>query len=259
MFDGRWRETVDRGTAPAGRALRRLGCSADVLTGAGLVFAAATAVAIGSGHLVLGVVLLAVTGLQDLLDGPVAKAGGTASTRGAFFDSVADRVADALLFGGVAWYLAARRPGELVLLPVAVFAASALVSYERAKAESLGIRAKGGLMERAERIILLGIALLVSPILVPVLWVMLVLTTFTAGSRFVLVWRSAEAPVSVEEARRLRRERSVRRAERRRAASASARWRARRQGELSSRSSRAVRARRTHLGTRRRVTARRHG
>ena len=86
-----------------------------------------------------------------MLDGAVAKASGTASARGAFFDSVADRLTDALLFGGVAWFLATTQPGRIAVLPLAVLAASMLISYERAKAESLGFDARGGLMERAER------------------------------------------------------------------------------------------------------------
>src|ERR1035441_8729451 len=154
MFDGRWRDTVDRGTGPAGRKLQQLGVTADVLTATGLLSATAAAVAIGTGHLHLGILLIILTGLHDLLDGPVAKASGTSSVRGAFFDSVTDRVADALLLAGVAWYLVSTHPGHLVLLPFAVLGATSLVSYQRAKAESLGIPAKGGLMERAERMIL---------------------------------------------------------------------------------------------------------
>ena len=79
------------------------------------------------------------------------------------------------------------------MLPLAVLAMSQLISYERAKAESLGFDARGGIMERAERIILLCFGLLFDSLLVPVLWVMLVLTTFTAVQRFVKVWRQASA------------------------------------------------------------------
>ncbi len=241
MFDGRWRETVDRGTGPVGDRLRRLGISADLLTASGLVFAAATAVAAGSGHLHLALVLLVITGLHDLLDGPVAKASGTASVRGAFFDSVSDRVADALILGGIAWYLGTAHPGHLVLLPFAILGVTSLISYQRAKAESLGIQAKGGLMERAERIILLAIGLLVTPLLVPVLWLLLALTTATAVGRFIKVWGLAEAPVPV--AAPVRRPRRTRTRTGSGRPSTAARWRARRQGELSSRSGRAWRAR----------------
>jgi CDP-diacylglycerol--glycerol-3-phosphate 3-phosphatidyltransferase len=207
MFDGRWRDTVDRGTGPVGRRLQRFGITADMLTATGLISATGTAVAVATGHFHLAIVLLIVTGLHDLLDGPVAKASGTSSVRGAFFDSVTDRVADALILGGVAWYLVTARPGHLVLLPFAVLGAASLVSYQRAKAESLGIAAKGGLMERAERIILLGIGFISTAFLVPVLWVTLALTMATALGRFLKVWRLAEAPVVVAGPRRHRRTR----------------------------------------------------
>jgi CDP-diacylglycerol---glycerol-3-phosphate 3-phosphatidyltransferase len=256
MFDGRWRGAVDRSTGPVGRQLHQWGVTADVLTATGLVSATATAVAAGTGHLHIALVLLILTGLHDLLDGPVAKASGTSSVRGAFFDSVTDRVADALILGGVAWYLESTHPGHLVLLPFAVLGATSLVSYQRAKAESLGLSAKGGLMERAERMILLGIGFLSPLFLIPVLWVMLALTLFTAVGRFVKVWRMAEAPVPVAAPRRHRRSRATRTGGRKSTTSPS-RWRARRQGELSSRSGRTWRARHARQGLRQR-TGRRH-
>src|SRR5665213_1874456 len=265
MFDGRWRDTVDRGTGPMGRGLQKVGISADVLTATGLISAAATAVAVASGHMHVAIVLLILTGLHDLLDGPVAKASGTASVRGAFFDSVTDRVADALLFGGVAWYLMSTHSGHLAMLPLGVLAVTSLVSYQRAKAESLGISAKGGIMERAERMILLGIGFLSASFLVPVLWVMLGLTSATAIGRFVKVWRLAEAPAATG-SRRVRRTRTgvrttswgASRATGRTTSTSASRWRARRQGELSSRSGRTWRARQARTDGRQRA-GRRHG
>jgi CDP-diacylglycerol--glycerol-3-phosphate 3-phosphatidyltransferase len=194
LFDGRWRTSVEQGIKPVGSALRRTGITADHLTATGLVVAGATAVAVGSGHLLIGFVLLVLAAVPDLLDGAVAKASGTASPRGAFFDSVADRVTDALLLGGVAWHLAVTRGGLAPLLPMAVLGSSMLISYERAKAESLGFNARGGLMERAERIIALAAGLAFPFVLVPVLWGTLVLTCLTAVQRFVKVWRQASAP-----------------------------------------------------------------
>jgi CDP-diacylglycerol---glycerol-3-phosphate 3-phosphatidyltransferase len=194
MFDGRFREAVDRGTKPVGLALQRAGVTANVLTALGLLAAAVTAVAIAVGWWWQAILLLIVTGATDLLDGAVAKASGSASRRGAYFDSVTDRVADALLFGGCAWYLSSNGGGHVVVLPLAILAAAFLVSYQRAKAESLGIPAKGGLMERAERLILLGVALLTSAIFVPVLWVLFVLTTGTAIGRFQRTWVAAGRP-----------------------------------------------------------------
>ncbi|MGI9053453.1 MAG: CDP-alcohol phosphatidyltransferase family protein [Ilumatobacteraceae bacterium] len=220
MFDGRFRKPIDLAVKPIGALLRRTKLTPDHLTIAGMVVGAGAAVAIGFGYLRLGLVLVVLAALPDLLDGALAKASGTASQRGAFFDSTVDRITDALLLGGVAWYLASNESAHLTLLPFAIMAISSLISYQRAKAESLGLEAKGGLMERAERVTLLCIGLLFEPLLVPVLWLLLALTTITAGQRFVKVWRQAQvAPVTLAriELRRSRRQsRRVARTERRR-------------------------------------------
>ena len=259
MFDGRWRDAVDRSTGPVGAALHRRGITADVLTATGLISATGTAVAVATGHLHIAIILLILTGLHDLLDGPVAKAAGTASVRGAFFDSVTDRVADAVLMGGVAWYLIGRHEGHLAVLPLAVLGVTALVSYERAKAESLGLSAKGGLMERAERMILLGVAFLDSAFVIPVLYVMLGLISVTAIARFAKVWNEASGKdVAVRRRVAAWREGKVdsrwrswregaavpRGGLNERSGVPIGRWRARRQEALSSRSGRTLRARR---------------
>jgi CDP-diacylglycerol---glycerol-3-phosphate 3-phosphatidyltransferase len=215
MFDGRWRSTFEKGLQPIGAQIRRTGVKADHLTGAGLVAAGAAALAIANGFLRAGVVLVAVTSLLDVIDGAVAKSSGSASPRGSFFDSVADRATDALLLGGVAWYLSSTQPGRVGVLPLAVLAVSMLVSYERAKAEALGFDARGGLMERAERLLLLGFGLLFETLLVPVLWVMFVLTLFTSGQRFVKVWVQASKPAPQTPSRMRWRSRRVPRSTRR--------------------------------------------
>ncbi len=189
MFDKRCRPDVERSLKPVGSSLEKAGISANQLTLVGLAVSAAAAVVVSQGWLVAGAVLLALSGVPDILDGAVAKASGTASPRGAFFDSVVDRVSDTLVLGGVAWYLASTHPGHMAVLPLALVGASTLVSYERARAESLGFTARGGLMERAERMIAVGIGLVFSVVLIPVLWLMLVLTLATAVQRFVMVWR----------------------------------------------------------------------
>ena len=193
MLDGNWRNVVDRGVSPIGKNLHRAGITADVVTIIGIIMAIAASVSIAFGSLRLGFVLLIMTGISDALDGPVAKASGAASLRGAFFDSVSDRLTDALLLGGIAWFLIGDKPGYTVMLPVSVMFVSLLISYQRAKAESLGLDAKGGLMERAERFIVLAIGLLFSEALIVSLWIMLVLSSFTAAQRFVKVWKQASA------------------------------------------------------------------
>lgn len=191
MFDKRCRAGVERSLKPVGSTLDKAGITADQLTVVGLLISAGAAIAVGAGWLIAGALLLAASALPDVLDGAVAKASGKASPRGAFFDSVADRISDSLVLGGVAWYLAENEGGLAALLPMAVLGASFLVSYERARAESLGFTARGGLMERAERMIAIGIGLSFSVVLIPVLWLMLGLTLLTAVHRFVMVWRQA--------------------------------------------------------------------
>jgi CDP-diacylglycerol--glycerol-3-phosphate 3-phosphatidyltransferase len=214
MFDGRWRTSFEAGLKPVGANIRRTGITADHLTATGVVLAGAAAVAIGNGALRAGLLLLILCALPDLLDGAVAKASGTAGPRGAFFDSVSDRVTDALLLGGVAWHLSTTHPGRIAVLPMAVLGASMLISYERAKAESLGFDARGGLMERAERIIALGVGLLFDSILIPILWAMLLATLITAVQRFVKVWHQASVTRPTAEASRWRARRAARPTER---------------------------------------------
>lgn len=198
MLDGRWRANVERGLEPIGKGLQRAGINPDILTIIGLACAVGTAFLIASGHLVIAVFGVIATGVPDILDGTVARHAGRAGPRGAFLDSVADRIADAVLFGGVAWFLAAES-AYLSILAFAAVALSMLISYERAKAESLGFTARGGIMERAERLLLLSVGLAFD-ILVPVLWIMVVLLGVTAVHRFAKVWRQAspERPARAE-------------------------------------------------------------
>jgi CDP-diacylglycerol--glycerol-3-phosphate 3-phosphatidyltransferase len=208
MFDGKFRAPIDRAVKPIGQVLRRTGLSPDHLTIAGLLVAGGAAVAIGFGRLFLGLVLVILAALPDLFDGALAKASDASSQRGAFFDSVVDRVTDATILGGIAWYLASHDSPHMAVLPFAVMALSSVISYQRAKAESLGLNAKGGLMERAERIIAICIGLAFSILLIPMLWIMLVLTAVTCVQRFVKVWKQAAvAPVTAAriELRRTRR------------------------------------------------------
>jgi CDP-diacylglycerol---glycerol-3-phosphate 3-phosphatidyltransferase len=205
MIDGHLRTSTEKALRPIGHNLRKAGIQADHLTLLGLVMAVGACLAIAGGYTNLGFFLLVLCALPDALDGAVAKASGTASPRGAFFDSTADRVVDALLLGGIAWHLSSTHPGRIAVLPLAVLAASMLISYERARAESLGFDARGGLMERAERLVLIGFGLLFTGFLIPVLWLMLVLTAFTAVQRFVKVWRQASVERPVSTSRRPRR------------------------------------------------------
>ncbi|PIE34002.1 MAG: hypothetical protein CSA55_01690 [Ilumatobacter coccineus] len=213
MFDGKFRAPIDAAIRPLGQWMRKTRLTPDYLTFLGLAIGIGAAIAVGAGYLHLGLILVILAALPDLLDGALAKASGAASQRGAFFDSTVDRITDALLLGGIAYYFAITYDPRIAVLPFAVSSISLVISYQRAKAESLGLDAKGGLMERAERIVVISIGILVEPwwhgALIWVMWIMLVLITITALQRFVKVWKQAEvAPVTQAriDIRRARRE-----------------------------------------------------
>jgi len=204
MIDGRRNRTKKVSSPTATPAPRRsigswlvaAGVGANTITAVGVAIAALTGLLVAFGYFIAGVALITVGGLMDTLDGHVAKAAGTSSSRGAFLDSVADRVADSFVFIGLSGYFIRTHEATAALLPIAILAISNVVSYERAKAESLGFTAaRGGVMERAERLIFLAIALLVGTFahvaLVPMLIALAALTTMTAAGRFVRVWREA--------------------------------------------------------------------
>jgi len=212
MFDGKFRAPIDKAIRPVGTLLRRTGLSPDHLTILGVLVAIGAAFAIANGSLYVGFALVILAAIPDLLDGALAKASDQASQRGAFFDSVIDRLTDAIIFAGVAYYYVTSDEPRLAMVPFGILAFSLIISYERAKAESLGLEAKGGLMERAERIILLELGLLVHVILLPILWAMLALTALTAVQRFIKVWKQAAVTPRTAAKMEIRR---VRRASRR--------------------------------------------
>ena len=180
MLDRRWRSGVEQGLGPLGDRLRRIGVTADALT---VVRAACSRspprVLIGAGHLGWAVVGVIVAGVADLLDGAIARGSGQAEPRGAFFDSVTDRVSDALVFGGVAWYLAgeSRVPADPGVRRRRVLDARLVRAGPGRGARDRRTRRAHG-AGRTVRVLGIGLAF---DILVPVLWLMLVLTAFTAA------------------------------------------------------------------------------
>lgn len=139
--------------SPIERLLVRARVSPTMLNMVGLAAGLAAGVAFAGGHFALAAWLLALGGLADILDGRVARARGLASRFGAFMDSVLDRVAETATFVGIAWY--ATGTVWLTMASVLALAGSLLVSYTRARGEALGVSFAGGLMPRAERLLLL--------------------------------------------------------------------------------------------------------
>ena len=177
-----------------GRAVARTGLTPNALTVMGLLGmgGAATLAAYGK-FWQAGIVMLAAA-FFDLLDGAVARATDRASDWGAVFDAVSDRLADfALLFALLIWYTAAERFDRtaIVLIAVSLFG-SMMVSYTRSKAGEFGISIRTGLGTRLERVLIMAIGLLSAQI-IPILWLLAVLTNLTALQRWFITWRAMRA------------------------------------------------------------------
>lgn len=151
---------------PLARLLIRRGVHPNMITTIGTLVVISSGVAFGIGAIRLGGLLLLLSGLFDLLDGQVAREGGKTTAFGAFYDSTLDRVGEGAVFTGLTFYfLAGPLPSDLrgraVAASLVALIASFLVSYTRARAESLGVENRVGIAARAERLLLLGIPTLV--------------------------------------------------------------------------------------------------
>ncbi|HUJ59777.1 MAG TPA: CDP-alcohol phosphatidyltransferase family protein [Kofleriaceae bacterium] len=144
--------------APIERALRGR-VSPSVVTAASLVLCAATGLAVSGGHLANAVWLYALAGILDVLDGRLARQAGKPSAVGALFDSVSDRWGELFVFTGYAWLV---HDSAWLFAVMAAIAGSMMVSYTRARAEGLGVELAGGVMQRAERIVLVALGTLVA-------------------------------------------------------------------------------------------------
>jgi CDP-diacylglycerol--glycerol-3-phosphate 3-phosphatidyltransferase len=171
---------------PIGRALAGLGITPQVMTLLGLVITIVGAVLVGVGYLIAGAAVALVGAALDGLDGSVARAAGLDSARGALLDAAADRIGEVAVFAGLAVAVAGNR--RLLLLIVLALGGSMLVPYLRAKAEAEGLDGRGGMMGRAERVIVFTVGLLLGYV-EPMLWLLVVATWATVGWRFFLTYR----------------------------------------------------------------------
>jgi CDP-diacylglycerol--glycerol-3-phosphate 3-phosphatidyltransferase len=181
---------------PLGRGLARLGVGPNTLTTIGLILTTASAVVIASGRPVLGAAVLFVGGSMDALDGTVARVSGRSTPFGGFYDSVSDRISDGVVLAGVAWWVADRP--RLLLLTLASLVLAEVTSYVRARAESIDLTCEVGLIERAERGILMLVGLLVAPLLEPVLWLLAIGGAVTVAQRVHHVWCQIERDLPEE-------------------------------------------------------------
>ena len=145
---------------PLADALVRRRVNPNVITTVGTVCTLAAAVVFGFGHISIGGWVLGLTAVFDVLDGTVARRTGRESRFGAFYDSSLDRISDGAVLAGLTVFYATDTPHHsvgMVVVCLTAIVGTFLTSYTRARAESLGIDAKVGLMQRAERVALLSV------------------------------------------------------------------------------------------------------
>lgn len=147
---------------PLDRLLYRSGIPANGITTLAVLVGIAAGVATAAGRFALGGWLFIASGVLDTLDGRVARARGEVTAAGGALDSVMDRYADAAILIGLGWYY---RDSWILLVVLAALVGSSLVPYVRAKSESLGFPQRDGLMGRAERVLYMGVAVALSPVL----------------------------------------------------------------------------------------------
>jgi CDP-diacylglycerol---glycerol-3-phosphate 3-phosphatidyltransferase len=198
LINAKLRRRWDRLMSPVGRSVARSGVSPDAITYLGVLLQVVVAALILQGRLLAAGLLAIAAALSDAFDGAVAKARGSPNKFGAFLDSTADRLSDALVFIPIAWLygvnpdIAERNEPWVAAAALTTLVFSFLVSYTKARAESLGYECNVGIAERAERLIVVIAALILD--LVPAGLVLLaILSGITFLQRMVHVRAQARA------------------------------------------------------------------
>ncbi len=193
MLDVRARKRVSKLADPVARFVARIGLGPTAITLVGFVLSVSGAVFIGFGYLTLGAGILGFGALLDILDGVLARLTGTETQRGALLDTFTDRLGEVAAWTGLAYYLGGEAEATLVTLSLIAVCGSLLVPFLRAKAEELGVDGKGGLMGRAERLLVFCVGVGLEEFglhtLEPAIWVFAALVWFTVLQRFVRTWK----------------------------------------------------------------------
>lgn len=194
------RAAVSRTLEPLGRRLADAGVTPNAVTVVGTLGTVASAVIFFSqGWWFTGTMLIWAFVMLDVVDGAVARAGATSSPFGGVLDSTGDRVADAAVFGSLAWYFARHDQPAMLLAALLCLVLGSVTSYIRSRAEAAGMNATVGIAERAERliIVLVGTGLSGEHLRVPyvqaiALWVLVAASTITVGQRLAAVHRQSQ-------------------------------------------------------------------
>lgn len=194
MFGPRIQRTARHIAEMVVRPLAAIGMTPNMATLLGLLLNAITAAVLATGALRLGGVMLLVAGMFDMVDGALARVRNQKTTFGAFFDSTLDRYSEGIIILGVILYIntlpaSTEKTWTLALAYIAGLG-SLMVSYARARAEGLGLEMKSGLMARPERVLVLGVGLILGAEqwLIWTLLLLAVTSVFTSVQRIVVVW-----------------------------------------------------------------------
>jgi CDP-diacylglycerol--glycerol-3-phosphate 3-phosphatidyltransferase len=186
---------------PTARFLLRLRVTPNAVTVAGTVGVLIGALGFGArGHLVWGTVIVTLSALTDALDGAMARMRGKSGKFGALLDSSMDRIADAAVFGAVVYYLSGQgNPYGGMVAAIICLALGQVVSYVKARAQSLGLNADVGIAERLERLIIVGIGGLLGGAglewgLPAALWILAALSFVTVLQRLIHAERTEVIP-----------------------------------------------------------------
>ena len=174
---------------PIARLVGRTGVSPNVVTLTGVVLNLGVAWVLAQGYMRIGGLLLPLVSLFDALDGTLARLTGKRSRFGAFLDSTMDRFSEAIVYLGLLIFYTRLGAGREILLIYVTIVGSLMVSYARARAEGLGLDCKVGLLTRLERTVVLTVALILDQV-PTALWVLAILTNFTALQRMYHVWKA---------------------------------------------------------------------
>jgi CDP-diacylglycerol---glycerol-3-phosphate 3-phosphatidyltransferase len=174
---------------PLAAGLVRLGVTPNVVSIVGFLLNIGVAVIIATGNQLIAGVLVLVVGLFDMLDGAVARVGGRVTVFGGFLDSTLDRYSEAVIFFGLLALYTGQGQTTEVLLIYAVIVGSIMVSYTRARAEGLSLSCEVGWLARPERVALIGFGLILNQVTI-VLWILAIMTNFTAFQRVLHVYRT---------------------------------------------------------------------
>jgi len=202
VFTTRFQAWVRRLAMRAMARAQRLPITPNQLTITGLAITCLAAALVALDHPFTGGLVLLFAGVFDIFDGALARASNRSYPYGAFLDSTTDRMSEGVIMISLAVYFERRSIAVGPVLVVLATAGSYLVSYVRARAQSLGFTCEGGLLARPERVLLTVLGLLLTPIhpggLLAVVAILAVFTNFTAIQRVWIVWRQSRAAIEPE-------------------------------------------------------------